>query len=379
MFYISRFLLKPYVILFFTNAIAFFAWSFPSFDVLRKGFDIPHPLISFGAFSYFLSLTIIFLFSYLAYKFSKRIFHVKYMMMDFNRCMVSNRIFAFSLFISSIGFLAALLGVVKKATVVQLFSFISLGQANEIKYLLYEDYSIGFVSLRYCIIISASFLLYRRLNGVRSMALDLITVVLLLFSSLISSRLTFIASIVGGIYLFLFFKRKIRVNFLKTSIIIFSVFFILSLLNWSRNSNYYEARELSFFSGGVSEIITYLGSPVQGAMTAFEYESEVSSLDTFYRLSTIEENLNTNSSFHIYISKYGYVGVFWLVLFITLISFVIGAVEEYQSGRFIFVNIPLIYSLAEFWRLPLFSEGIIITLVVCAIIICVVDKYKLKV
>jgi hypothetical protein len=379
MLYISRFIFRPYVILLLTNMVSFFAWWFPSFDILRKGFEVSRPIFSFGSIAYFTSLALIVVASYLTYASSGYFFPAMTPSEIKNQSMVSNKIYLVSILIAGVGLLAAIMSVLAKASFMQLFVFISSGQANEIKYLLYEDYSVGLASLRYCVIISSAFLLYRRLCSVKMFYLDMAAVILLLTSSLMSSRLTFIASIVGGLYLYFFFKKRVKINIAKLLLLFVLVFSLLSLLNWSRNSGYYENRELSFVGGGISEIITYLGSPVQGAMTAFEFADRISELDVFYRLSTIELNLNTNSSFHIYISKYGYVGVLWLIMAIGFISFAIGMVERYECGRFVYINIPLIYSLAEFWRLPIFSEGIVITLLACALLISFVGKYKIKV
>ncbi|MBL0588330.1 hypothetical protein [Aeromonas veronii] len=378
MIYISKYIFRPYMILCLTNMLSFLAWLFPSLDMLRKGFEVSRPIFSFGSFAYFTSLTLIIAVSYLTYTSSGFFFQNKTSLEIKNQCMVSNKIYFLAILIAGVGLLDAIMSVLEKASFMQLLVFISSGQANEIKYLLYEDYSVGLASLRYCVIISSAFLLYRRLCSVKMLYLDMTAVILLLASSLMSSRLTFIASIVGGLYLYFYFKKRIKINIVKFILLLLLVFSFLSLLNWSRNSGYYENRELSFFSGGISEIITYLGSPVQGAMTAFEFADKISELDDFYRLSTIELNLNTNSSFHIYISNYGYVGVLWLTMAIGVISLAIGIFERYECGRYVYINIPLIYSLAEFWRLPIFSEGIIITLIACALLISFVGKYNIR-
>ncbi|MDE9550829.1 O-antigen polymerase [Xenorhabdus bovienii] len=373
---ISKGIIKPYNILIITNLLSFFAWLFPGFGFLRKGFKESASIFTIGGISYLISLIFIITCSFLAYHLTRKLFFNK--KNNYNSSLkIDSKVYFFSIFISLIGIISVINSLLKNNDLNVIYSYLLSGKANEIKYILYENYSIGLVSLRYCAIISASFFIYRRLIGIKKNSFDLISLLLLLLVTLISSRLSLIASLVGAFYMYISVINNKKFTSWKIISAFFITFIVLSILNWSRNSGFYENLGLNFWSSGLSEIITYLGTPVQGAITAFSHVDNIKDIDTFYFLSTIELVLNTNSSFHVYLAAYGYIGIIYLALLISFSSILICFFEKYKNGKYIYVNIPLVYSTAEFWRLPLFTEGIIITLVICALSLAFISKINL--
>ena len=66
-----------------------------------------------------------------------------------------------------LGLCASFLAIMKTMSIGDILFVVQGGQANALKQALYEDYSFGIVSLRYGVILSGSFVIYRRLIGVK--------------------------------------------------------------------------------------------------------------------------------------------------------------------------------------------------------------------
>jgi hypothetical protein len=140
------------------------------------------------------------------------------------------------------------------------------------------------------------------------------------------------------------------------------IFLILSVLNFSRNANYYERNRLSFGLAGVSEILAYLGSPFQVAIGSAPVVDQLvaGGGETYRNYVDVEENLNTNSAFTLLHEQMGYAS--WL--YIATICLFMGFVFEYLAsfGKTVFL-LPcgiILYGSAELWRLDLFHQGIFI-------------------
>ena len=265
--------------------------------------------------------------------------------------------------LTAVGLAATFVTIFRTLSPLQAIVFITLGQANSLKDALYEDYSIGFVSLRYLVLFSASIALYRIIRW-RSFGLLNILNVLMLGASalLLGSRLTLIATLLTVVFLLSFDKPSIRFSVRKLTFFVTLLFLILSALNFSRNFGYYERNNLSFGLAGVSEILSYLGSPFQVAIgSAPVVDQLVAGGGETYRNYVDEAvNLNTNSAFvHLHeqmgFGSWGYIAVICLFM-----GFVFRCLVSRGKTIFLLPAGAVLYGSAELWRLDLFHQGIFI-------------------
>ncbi|MCC7583283.1 hypothetical protein FUU19_07060 [Serratia sp. Lou2A] len=375
--YITRKNFTPQNVFLFTSCVSFLAWVFPSLDFLRKGFSEPYPLLSLSGLAY---PVIIFFFYGVIWVGYHIIPVVNDNQKDTSSALLVNyNVYFASAIISFFGILATTFIISKSISVSDIISIYSAGKANAIKEGLYEDYSLGLVSLRYCVILSGSFAIYRRLMGEKNLGIDIFSLSSLIVVSMISSRLTLIAGVFGGLYLYIYTKKTIRIKSFKIIFIGGVVFLVLSALNWSRNSNFYEEKGLGFMSAGFSEILAYVGTPVQGALYAISNpDVGKQSYMQFYNESTIESALTTNSAILDVIRMFGVQGLLFAAVILFFSGLYISFFEKLKSGKYIYCNIAVFYSIAEFWRIFLFFQGIIITLISVSLLLAFFSRVRFR-
>src|SRR5579864_1141799 len=294
-----RVILKPSVISMAAVFASLCAWLFPSFGVLVKGFESPARV----EFSAVVILTCWYLLIFLSFTVGEKLGGLIPRGRNSTERLLSlnsNFFYYIFSFLTAVGLGTTLVTIFRTLSPLQAIVFITLGQANSLKDALYEDYSVGFVSLRYLVLFSASIALYRIIRW-RSFGLLNILNVLMLGASalLLGSRLTLIATLLTVVLLLSFDKPSIKFSVRKLTFFVTILFLILSALNFSRNFDYYERNKLSFGLAGVSEILSYLGSPFQVAIgSAPVVDLLVAGGGETYRNYVDEAvNLNTNSAF----------------------------------------------------------------------------------
>lgn len=344
-------------------SISFLAWLFPSFGVLRKGFDYPARL----TFDAIVVLSCWYLLIFLSFSVGEKFGSLwklrnrgtNYNLFDLN----SNILYYAFTALAALGTAATLFRIFRTLSIPQAIIFISLGEGNSLKEALYEDYSVGFVSLRYLVLFAAAIALYRMVRFKSYTVINVFNIVLLCIGTfLLGSRLMFIATLLTLLLLLTFNRNTIRISIAKTLIVITLVFLLLSVANYARNKNYYDSNRSSFLVAGVSEILAYLGSPFQAAIgSAPVIDQLVAGGDQTYRSYVDEESgLNTNSAFVHLHEQFGFVS--WL--YIAFLCFFMGFVFEFllSFGKTILL-LPagaILYGSAELWRLDLFHQGIFI-------------------
>jgi len=340
-------------------AASFLAWSFPSFGVLRKGFIHPERLDMTSTVMLFCWYAMIFVCFVIGQKLGELIFQKKLAASDRFFSLDSNFLYAiFTLF--------AVLGI--GSTVVRIFTvlplhealvYISLGQANELKDTLYQDYSIGLVSLRYLVLYPASIALYRIIRHKRYSMFNLFNVVLLAIGTFLSSRLILMAVVLTTAFLLSYGRTIVTIRPLKVGLIAAVLFLILALLNLSRNAGYYERNNLSFGLAGASEILAYVGSPFQVAIgSAKVYDQLAAGLGDDYRdYVDVEINLNTNSAFTLLLQQMGYAMWPYFALVCLVMGFIFSAFASLGRTIFLLPSGAILYASAEIWRLDLFQQG----------------------
>jgi hypothetical protein len=265
--------------------------------------------------------------------------------------------------LAAAGTAATLIRIFRTLSIPQAIIFMSLGEGNSLKEALYEDYSVGFVSLRYLVLFSAAIGLYRMIRFRSFTVINILNIVLLCIGTfLLGSRLMFIATLLTVLLLLTFNRNTIRISIPKTIMLVTMVFLLLSVANYARNKNYYDSNRSSFLIAGVSEILAYLGSPFQAAIgSAPVVEQLAVGGDQTYRNYVDEEiTLNTNSAFVHLHEQFGFAS--WT--YIAFVCFCMGFIFQFllSFGKTIFL-LPagaILYGSAELWRLDLFHQGIFI-------------------
>jgi len=355
-------ILRPSVVSMAAMFASLVAWLFPSFGVLRKGFDHPARV----DFSSCVILACWYLLIFMSFTIGEKVGRVIVLRRSALREKLfnldSNLLYYIFSFLGAIGIATTLIKIFQLLSLQEAVVFVALGQANSLKEALYEDYSIGLVSLRYLVLYSASIALYRIIRRRSFRPLNILNVLMLATTALLSSRLIFIATLLTVVFLLSFGKRSIRFSVPKLTLFATLLFLILAVLNFSRNASYYEQNRLSFGLAGVSEILAYLGSPFQVAIGSAPVVDQLvaGGGETYRNYVDVEENLNTNSAFVHLHEQMGYAS--WA--YVTAICLFMGFVFEFLSalGKTIFL-LPcstILYGSAELWRLDLFHQGIFI-------------------
>lgn len=354
---------RPHNIIVITYTVVFIFWAFPSFDYFRKGFDEPLPLLSVGGLGLIVAILFAWCMTYLFYNAGKSTARERsHKKLTINEAL-SNKAYFLFIILSSIGLLAVLYSLMKSGGVNFIFESVQSGRANELKKALYEDYSVGILSLRYASVMCGALLISRRMCGIKNLPLDAAAFFLVLSTALLSSRLTVSASIFGGLYLYIYFKREMSISSVRLILSTVFIFLLFSTLNWSRNSGFYEKMGLGFISGGFSEMLAYLGTPFQGAIFAISNLGSDFTTEKMFSTTTIETSLTTNSAFLELTTSSSWLGLTELFLLISISSFAIGFCETFKGGKYICCVVPLIYAFAELWRLSLFEKGLTITII----------------
>lgn len=367
-------LFTPHAVIFLTALLSFTAWLLPDFGILRKGFSERFSIFSIGFFTAGLWYLLAIVTAFVGYHFTR----VKLSPDTFDKYasfQKKNPYLLLSLF-AIIGCFASYSVILSSVGLRTVYYYLTSGQANQLKYILYEDYSAGLLSLRYLSIQSCAMAVFRRYKlGLKS-RLDFINVFLLLSIVIISSRLSLIMAIFLCLVLFISHSSKIKLKPLKVISAGAFLFIVLSILSYTRNKGFYESKGYGFWSAGISEIVTYLGTPFQGAVAVGNSPHLITkSPEDWTQYAAIEPSLSTNSAFLQLFQSFEWYAFLVMFLTVAVFSFMAGFLKK-QRNNYIYLSVlSILYAFAEFWRLYWFGTGIMITLVAFPIIITVLSVF----
>lgn len=347
---------------------SFLAWLFPSFGVLRKGFDVPEHLDTISI----LLLSIWYVLIFLSFIFGQEL--ARFMVTTFGLKssyppLDSDAVYWSYSLLTAVGTVTTFIKIFRLLSPQMAILFIASGLANRLGEALRQDYSFGLVSLRYVVVFSSSISLYRIIRTKKLSFLNVLNVVMLAMSILLSSRLMFIATVLTTIFLLNYNKPIVRINITKVAVIVVVIFSILSVLNYSRNAGFYQRSGISFWGAGLSEIITYLGSPFQCAVGSAKVLNKlvVGGPDTYRHYVDVEEVLNTNSAFVHLHEQMGFFAWLYIGFMCSFMGFSFSLMRSSGSTAFLLPCGAILYGSAELWRLDLFQQGIFIVWFVCGI------------
>jgi hypothetical protein len=250
----------------------------------------------------------------------------------------------------------------------------------------------GLATLRYATALAAPVAVYLWQRKNAPLALVLWNVVLLLANVAVASRLSLILALLVYVFLFVRTNPGFRLKWWVAVIAFVALFGGLSAFNYARNAGYYERHGVdNVIEMNAFQLAAYLGTPVQVSLGVADQVSTgrlavsgdpVLSLQavapTFvdfkkvnlgtgtkeqrYGDVSVADNLTTNSAFADTYVKYGWWGVTYTLLVLALAGFGFGVFARYRSVVAILAAV-LLYGFAEYWRIFLFNQGILIFLV----------------
>lgn len=368
-------LIKPYNMMIFFVFISFFSWSLPNFGILRNGYTQKFSILSVGFFLIIIWYSLNFLFTFLGFNIGKKI-KIKLKFPELS----DKKSYLILTLITSLGMFFTIQKIFNSIDLNLLKFYILKGQANELKKILYDDYSFGLLSLRYGAIISSSVAFYKIYLRKKIKIIDLLNIFYLLFVTLIASRLSLMAAVITTITIFIT-NTNLKFKFFKIVISFLILFLILTFYNYSRNSNYYKKKlNQGAILSNISEIKAYTGSPFQGSISVGEnYELINKNPDNWENYAKIDKWLSTNSSLLETYKKYNFFTFIIIPMKLFFISLIMGAFYRKKNTYLILSYSSYLYGYFEFWRLYFFDKGICQTLVVIPILVIVINNIFRKV
>ena len=302
------------------------------------------------------------------------------------------------------------------ASTVDVLAALEGGTGNDLKTAL--GGAAGPATLRYATAIAAPMGIHLWRRGVVGPVEAAGTVVLLALNALFASRLAVRMAVV--VYLFLHVARRpqARVRWAALTVAAVVLFGALTVLNSLRNENYYRAQGVdSAVAANGYQLLTYLGAPFQVSLGAADaiasgrYPQQYGAahgagvwVPTFLRAPAateqspdgyvlrrergedfvhatdglprggeryaatvdVADTLTTNSAFADVLSDYGYGGLLALALSTGAVGVLLGHLAGYRSVLAAAAGV-VGYGVAELWRTYLFSQGIVVFLLVAVL------------
>lgn len=266
-------------------------------------------------------------------------------------------------------------------------------QVNDLKELLYSDYSAGLLTLRYAAVLAGVYALYRLLVLRKLSLLDMGNLLLMLVCAFISARIMLIQTMFCFLFVFVnqpsAVRRPLRLSRVKGTMLAGAAFAAIVVFTYLRSANTYKyelgvtnpiavtAVELGRYAGmpiqvtiGVGEIIATTEvverTPIRPLYLAptFLHSDDIESDNSggvgkqwYLGLIDLPPTLTTNSALAALV---GYLG-FWAFLamplvcfFHALLFFAFRSLNTFEARLYQAVTL---YAFFEIWRLYFFSAG----------------------
>ncbi|TRZ46023.1 hypothetical protein [Robertkochia solimangrovi] len=365
----TKSLFRPHNIIYFTTLLSFGFWLFPDFGIFRKGFSEGFSIFSKGFFIAVLWYMSALLFALIGFTLGIQI-KIKNKAIDRFVNFENKTPYHIITLLTFFGLIFTCLKIYESLgrDLVNIFTLIITGYANQLKYALYENYKPGILSLRYVAILSCTVALVRRIILKKKSRLDFFNFLSLLVIAIISSRLSIIITFISFAVIYVNYNG-FKIGFKRGILIAILGFHLLALLNYTRNSNFYKDMGLGFYGAGISEIITYLGAPFQGAVAVGNNTDLIRKQPANRMLyAHIEESLTTNSSFLELFILYDWYCFLYMAISLLILSFLAGVFSKNESNYLFLLYTVLLYGFAEFWRLFWFGNGIVFTLIIAVLL-----------
>ena len=356
-------ILKPHWIVLFTLSLSAFCWVLPDFFGFYKGFEEYEAIDGVGIIFVFSWYFLFIFLTYLGFSLGKRFPKIK----DTDQIVSieTGKIYYIYSLLALVGFFYTVYVTLKVLGLSGFIYSIVSFTTNRIAYAIYQDYSIGIFSLRYIIIISFGWALYRLLILGKRNWVDLLNIVCFVFYiAFFGRRLQLICSIL--VFIALANRHQSLFSHIKISrfywLMLFG-FVMLSVATLLRNYGSYSDMGYSNpITAVLSNIISYLAAPFQVSLGVGN-----NAFDAFrgieYRTYTdVDTTLTANAAFSELIVRDGVIALFKVNIWATFFGFLGGWLAS-NKNNYLYTGYPIIlYAFAELWRIDLFTKGIFFTL-----------------
>jgi len=306
--------------------------------------------------------------------------------------------------------------LVRAASTVDVLAVLGGGTANELTAAL--DGEAGVATLRYAAALALPVGVYLWQRGVVRLPELVWSAVLLAVDAVFASRLAILMALVVFAFLYRARRPAARVRLRTVAIAVLVLAIALTLLNSLRNENYYAAHGVSSpLAANGYQLLTYAGSPfqvslgvadriasgrypdqypaaratglwvptflrgpaateqsadasvtrqAQGTSFAFSTSSLPRGSERYASSVDVADTLTTNSAFADVLSDHGYWGLFGLALTIGVVGLLLGHLGQYRSVVAAGAGV-VGYGVAELWRTYLFSQGIVVFLLIAVL------------
>ena len=363
-------LLKPHWIVLISFLASAFCWFIPEEVGLYQGYEEAQS-VSIMALIFILAwYFFIVLFSFFGFQLGQKFPVIQ----EFNRYVPIQRSTVYYLY-SLIAWIGLFYTVYVTLRVLGVSGFIlSVVQfsTNKIAHAIYEDYAVGIFSLRYVIVLSFGWALYRVISRNRVHWINVINIALfILYIAFFGRRLQLICSIL----VFMTLINRTGNMFEKISfqrLLFFGVFgfLLLSVATLLRNySGYAGMGYENPLIAVVTNVVSYLAAPFQASLGVGNHVLDAFSGQDYRLYTDVDKSLTANSAFADMITKQGPVAIFKVVFWAFGFGYVGGWFYK-NKHNYLYTGYPIVlYAFAELWRIDLFTKGIFFTLLLVATMI----------
>jgi hypothetical protein len=262
-------------------------------------------------------------------------------------------------------------------------------QFNALRYAL--PYSAGLQTLRYAASLAGAIAIFE-LGRRRFRLVHVLNVVLLLLAAALASRVSLIiaAIVVAGLAARHLHTVHVRARLIVAVLLLglVTLFLALSLLNYSRNADFYRSHGVHDpLVMNVEEMVRYLGIPFQASVAVSNHatkwpaapasavsgmrvfllptyvskhvpESVARGEDRYYKIVSIPVSQTTNSVLAISYGVFGALAFAVLGFAVLVAGVVAGHASRYRSYIFL-ASFVVAYCLSEWWRTWVLNQGIV--------------------
>jgi len=248
----------------------------------------------------------------------------------------------------------------------------------------------GLATLRYTSAVAAPIAIHLWRRGSCSPGSMAWNCLLLAVNTLFTSRLSLMMAVV--VYVVILYRadpeRRVRLSgVVGVSTVLFG---LLAVFNVLRNARFYEANGVDNpLAMNAYQILAYLAAPSQVSLgvaphmlsgrfpdrsdwySALEVvtptflldksDAAPAGLERYSYFVSIQDSLTTNSAFADTFSRYGWWGLLYVCLALGVAGFLYGHLVQYRCTLSAAAGV-LAYGMAEFWRIFLFAQGIVVYL-----------------
>lgn len=363
-------ILTPYGIVLVSFLASAAAWGVPDFLGFYKGYDEVEPVSLSSLVFIYCWYAMVIILSFLCFHLGRRLPLIR--QFSQHTRLDRDRIYQAYSAIALFGFGYTLYVTLKVLGVSGFIYSVATFTTNRISEAIYEDYQAGIFSLRYVLIISFGWALYRMLALKKATLVDWLNVLAFVFYiAFFGRRLQLVCSLL--IFLGLVNRQGHFFAHLNTKKLFGLAgfgFVMLSAATLLRNYGSYEDMGYSNpLAAVVTNVLSYLAAPFQVSLGVGN-----NVLDAFsrrdYRLYTdVDRTLTANSAYAEMVTNYGLMAITRMMVYATVFSTLAGWLYK-NRHNYLYTGYPVIlYAFAEVWRIELFNKGIFFTLLIIALLV----------